>query len=85
MAKYGSTGIESSGTWCGRRPLWNRNHRSLAVAQARDLLVTLDDRHGCSSTLVATQIPVEEGHARIPETTSADAVLDRLVTPTVWS
>jgi DNA replication protein DnaC len=29
--------------------------------------------------LVATQIPVEEWHARVPDPTLADAVLDRLV------
>lgn len=51
----------------------------LTLAQARDLLEILDDRYGRSSTLVATQIPVEEWHARIPDPTLADAVLDRLV------
>jgi hypothetical protein len=79
MAKHASSGVRSSSTWCGRRPLWNRNHRTLTPARARDLLEILDDRCGRSSTLVATQIPLEEGHACIPETISADAVLDRLV------
>jgi len=51
----------------------------LTLAQARDLLEILDDRYGRSSTLVATQIPVEDWHARFPDPTIGDAILDRLV------
>jgi DNA replication protein DnaC len=45
----------------------------------RDLLEILDDRHGRRSTLVASQLPVEQWHAAIGEPTLADAILDRLV------
>ena len=51
----------------------------LTAAQARDMLEILDDRYGRTSTLIATQIPVTDWHARIPDPTIADAILDRLV------
>ena len=52
---------------------------SLAAPQARDLLEILDDRYGRSSTLVATQVPVEDWHARLADPTLGDGILDRLV------
>lgn len=51
----------------------------LTPAQARDLLEILDDRYGCSSTIVATQVPVADWHQCIPDPTIADAILDRLL------
>lgn len=51
----------------------------LAASQARDLLEVLDDRYGQSSTLVATQVPIEDWHARFPDPTLGDSILDRLV------
>lgn len=45
----------------------------------RDLLALLDDRHGRRATIVASQLPVDHGHAAIGEPTLADAILDRLV------
>lgn len=51
----------------------------LSRSQAKDLLEILDDRYGRSATLVATQVPVSEWHARIPDPTIADSVLDRLI------
>jgi len=51
----------------------------LTINQAHDLLEVLDDRHGRCSTLVATQVPVEDWHARFPDPTIADAILDRVV------
>ena len=45
----------------------------------RDLLEILDDRYGRSATLVATQVPVSEWHARFPDPTIGDAILDRLI------
>jgi DNA replication protein DnaC len=51
----------------------------LSLAQARDLLEILDDRYGLSSTIVATQIPVENWHARFPDPTLGDAIMDRLI------
>lgn len=49
------------------------------MTQARDLLEILDDRYGHSSTLVATQIPVDNWHDRFPDPTLGDAIMDRLV------
>ena len=51
----------------------------LSAAQARDLLEIIDDRYGRASTLVATQVPVEEWHARFLDPTLGDAILDRLI------
>ena len=45
----------------------------------RDLLEILDDRHGRKSTLVTSQLPVENWHDYIGDPTLADAILDRLV------
>jgi DNA replication protein DnaC len=51
----------------------------LSRSQAKDLLEILDDRYGRTATLVATQVPVSDWHARIPDPTLADSVLDRLI------
>ena len=51
----------------------------LSRTQARDLLEILDDRYGRNATMVVTQIPVAEWHARIPDPTLGDAILDRLI------
>jgi DNA replication protein DnaC len=47
--------------------------------QRRDVLEILEDRHGARSTIVTSQIPVENWHDYIAHPTIADAVLDRLV------
>ena len=51
----------------------------LTAEQRRDLLEIIDDRHGRASTIVTSQLPVENWHAHIGDPTIADAVLDRLV------
>lgn len=51
----------------------------LTRTQAQDLLEILDDRYGRAATLVVTQVPVSEWHARIPDPTLSDSVLDRLI------
>ena len=51
----------------------------LSRSQAKDLLEILDDRYGRSATLISTQVPVTDWHARIPDPTLSDAVLDRLI------
>jgi DNA replication protein DnaC len=45
----------------------------------RDLLEILDDRYDRHSTLVASQLPVENWHEALADPTLADAILDRLV------
>jgi DNA replication protein DnaC len=45
----------------------------------RDLLEILDERYDRRSTLVASQLPVENWHEALGDPTLADAILDRLV------
>lgn len=51
----------------------------LHAEQRRDLLELLDDRHGLRSTLITSQLSVDQWHALIGDPTLADAILDRLV------
>ena len=51
----------------------------LSQAQRIDLLEILEDRHGRGSTIVTSQVPVDQWHEMIGEPTLADAILDRLV------
>jgi DNA replication protein DnaC len=51
----------------------------LTVAERRDLLEVLEDRHGRASTVVTSQLPVDTWHEIIGDPTLADAILDRLV------
>src|ERR1700723_3529610 len=51
----------------------------LTVAERRDLLEVLEDRHGRASTIVTSQLPVDTWHEIIGDPTLADAILDRLV------
>jgi len=52
---------------------------TMTSSQGRDILEIVDDRHGRASTIVTSQLPVENWHDVIPDPTVADAVLDRLV------
>ena len=47
--------------------------------ERRDILEVLEDRHGITSTIIASQIPTEKWHDAIGDPTIADAVLDRLI------
>jgi DNA replication protein DnaC len=52
----------------------------LADQSKRDLLEILEDRYDKKSTLITSQLPVDQWHdAYIDEPTLADAILDRLV------
>lgn len=51
----------------------------LTPSQTRDLLEILDDRYRRSSTILATQVPVDGWHERLADPTLADALLDRFV------
>jgi DNA replication protein DnaC len=51
----------------------------LSEQSKRDLLEILDDRYDKKSTLITSQLPVDQWHAFIAEPTLADAILDRLV------
>lgn len=47
--------------------------------QRIDLLEILEERHGRGSTIVTSQIPVDQWHEVIGSPTLADAIMDRLV------
>jgi len=47
--------------------------------ERRDLLEVIEERHGFSSTIVASQIPLKMWHDNIGDPTVADAILDRIV------
>jgi len=51
----------------------------LAESVRRDLLEVLDDRYDPRSTLITSQIPVEQCLAYLLDPTIADAILDRLI------
>ena len=47
--------------------------------ERRDLLEVLEDRQSISSTIIATQVPIENWIEHIGDPTLADAILDRLI------
>jgi DNA replication protein DnaC len=52
---------------------------SLSDTERRDLLEVIEDRHGSTSTLITSQLPVENWHDHIGDPTIADAILDRII------
>jgi DNA replication protein DnaC len=52
-----------------------------SLIEAKDLLEVIDDRSQLRSTVVVTQLPVEDWHTALTagDPTLADAILDRLV------
>jgi DNA replication protein DnaC len=56
---------------------WLRDPVQLSAAQ--DLLEVFDDRFGKSATIFVSQVPVSDWHARFPDPTLADAILDRTI------
>lgn len=51
----------------------------LKGAHRNDLMEIMDDRHGCSSTLMISQLPTDQWHTSIGDNTLADAILDRIM------
>jgi DNA replication protein DnaC len=51
----------------------------LNAGQRHDLMEIVEDRHGRSSTLIASQLPIKAWHDLIGDPICADAILDRLV------
>jgi len=70
MMTYAKTSLLVLDDW-GLTPLGDE--------QRRDLLELLEDRHGLRSTIVTSQLPVENWHDYLGDPTLADAILDRLV------
>ena len=52
---------------------------ALKEPQRHDLLEVLEDRYGCSSSIVTSQLPISKWHEWIGDPSLADAILDRLV------
>jgi DNA replication protein DnaC len=51
----------------------------LKPAHRNDLMEIMDDRHGCTSTLMMSQLPTDQWYTSIGDNTLADAILDRLM------
>lgn len=51
----------------------------LTQEHRRDLLEILEDRYGSRSTIITSQLPVDQWHGSIGDSTMADAIMDRLV------
>ncbi len=51
----------------------------MTLSQRNDLLEIMEDRHGYKSTLITSQLPIEQWHKAIGDNTLADAILDRLI------
>ena len=51
----------------------------MTASQRRDILEIVEERYGRGSTLVTSQIPVQQWFDVVGEPTHADAILDRLV------
>jgi DNA replication protein DnaC len=51
----------------------------LTDPERRDLLEVIEDRHGIASTILTSQLPIENWHEYIGDPTIADAILDRLI------
>ena len=51
----------------------------LRDAERRDLMEVIEDRSEQASTLIATQLPVQDWHGVIGDPNQADAICDRLL------
>jgi DNA replication protein DnaC len=51
----------------------------IGQAERNDLLEILDDRNSAKSTIITSQLPVDQWHAYLNDPTLADAILDRVV------
>jgi len=51
----------------------------LTSLETREILDIIDERAGTRSTVVVSQLPIEQWYSSIPDSTMADAILDRLV------
>ena len=52
---------------------------TLTLSQRNDVLELMEDRHGSCSTLITSQVPIQQWHDSIGDPTLADAILDRLL------
>ena len=52
---------------------------TLTLSQRNDVLELMEDHHGSRSTLITSQVPIQQWHDSIGDPTLADAILDRLL------
>ncbi len=52
---------------------------TLSDQEARDFLEIFEDRHNVHSTIITSQLPVDNWHETIKNPTLADAILDRII------
>lgn len=52
---------------------------ALTAEESQDLFEILDDRYQQRATAIASQVPVDQWHALLPDATTGEAILDRLV------
>lgn len=57
----------------------DRGLETLSLSQRNDVLELMEDRHGNRSTLITSQVPIQQWHDAIGDPTLADAILDRLL------
>ena len=50
-----------------------------SASERADLLEIIDDRIGSKSTIITSQLPIDQWHAYLGDPTIAEAILDRLV------
>jgi DNA replication protein DnaC len=53
--------------------------KQMGQSERHDMMEVIEERHGLKSTLVTSQLPIENWHDYLGEPTLADAVLDRLL------
>jgi len=58
---------------------WTTGVAMLTDSARRDLLEILDDRYNQRSTIITSQLEVDDWHESIGDPILADAILDRLV------
>ena len=51
----------------------------IPITAAQDLLKVFDDRFGKTATIIVSQVPLADWHARFPDSSIADAILDRTI------
>ena len=52
---------------------------TLSLSQRNDVLELMEDRYGNRSTLITSQVPIQQWHDAIGDPTLADAILDQLL------
>ena len=86
MGKTWGPGLEMRNEWLTieiehlvKPPLQPCLCAPILLPVAQNLLEAFDDRFGKTATLFVSQVPVADWHARFPDPTLGDALLDRTI------